>query len=238
MTTNDEYYRLERDAQESVRLTLQHFLWKSTYGWSLHPHAFQEPNLECPDQWPRIADIACGTGVWTIDVSHTLASYAPEVVGFDIKDDFFPPKHDWPAGVSFELWNMFEPPPERYEGYFDVVHIRLVSATISNGDPRPVSRSALKLLKPGGFLQWNETDTDSPDAPAGSAWFKLTQIFKSRNKKHDSAWIPKLDHIFHELGLEQVVKDQRLPQHGFRRYWFDNFAVVSLFFNLVYVSMQ
>lgn len=56
-------------------------------------------------------------------------------------------------------WNLFNEPPAEFIGYFDVVHVRLVTVVVKNNDPRPVLANLTKLLKPGGYLQWDETDT-------------------------------------------------------------------------------
>ena len=56
-------------------------------------------------------------------------------------------------------WDVFEDPPARFVGYFDFVHVRLVTVVVKQNDPRPVLANLCKLLKPGGYLQWDEVDT-------------------------------------------------------------------------------
>lgn len=68
-----------------------------------------------------------------------------ELHGFDINLDQAGPK-DWlPANIHMHTWNIFEEPPQ-FVGYFDVVHIRLITLVIKNGDPRPVLANFRKLL--------------------------------------------------------------------------------------------
>ncbi|KAL8934499.1 MAG: hypothetical protein Q9216_005884, partial [Gyalolechia sp. 2 TL-2023] len=55
-------------------------------------------------------------------------------------------------------WDMFIPPPAEYIGAFDVVHIRHVQLVIKDNDPAPVVRNLRALLKPTGYLQWDEVN--------------------------------------------------------------------------------
>lgn len=75
-------------------------------------------------------------------------------------------------------WDIFEEPPEEFLGYFDVVHVRLITVVVENNNPRPVLANLTKMLSmcnlvsiscthskltlltgPGGYLQWDEVDT-------------------------------------------------------------------------------
>lgn len=55
-------------------------------------------------------------------------------------------------------WNIFEDVPSDLVEKYDFVHVRLLILVIQNSDPRSIVRNLLKLLKPGGFLQWDELD--------------------------------------------------------------------------------
>jgi SAM-dependent methyltransferase len=44
--------------------------------------------------------------------------------------------------------------PDSLVGKFDVVHVRAFTAVVKNNDPAPVIANAIKMLKPGGYLQW------------------------------------------------------------------------------------
>jgi hypothetical protein len=49
-------YRLNRDVLASSRLSLQHYIWKETMGYILHP------SIDTSNENIRIADIGTGTG--------------------------------------------------------------------------------------------------------------------------------------------------------------------------------
>jgi hypothetical protein len=48
-------------------------------------------------------------------------------------------------------WDIFEEPPEEFLGYFDVVHVRLITVVVKNNDPRPVLANLTKILSIGPF---------------------------------------------------------------------------------------
>ncbi|KAK4495184.1 hypothetical protein PRZ48_013511 [Zasmidium cellare] len=54
---------------------------------------------------------------------------------------------------------MKKPFEEKWHGYFDVVHVRLVQAAIQEEKEwELMMRNVTRLLKPGGWLQWVESD--------------------------------------------------------------------------------
>ena len=46
-------------------------------------------------------------------------------------------------------------------GAFDVVHVRLLILVVQKTDPANILRNLLRMLKPGGYLQWD--DLNYPD---------------------------------------------------------------------------
>lgn len=57
--------------------------------------------------------------------------------------------------------------PEELVGSFDIVHIRAFGSLIKNSDCSPVLKAVDRLLKPGGWLQWEESDTSAMIATSG-----------------------------------------------------------------------
>ena len=148
MASNDQYV-LDRSYSAASRLNFQFYLWKNTLNFNLHP------SIPAPKEGARIADVATGTGIWLLD----LAKEVPATVrmdGMDITLSQAPPKQWLPAQVSMTVWNIFEDVPEAFVGKFDIVHIRLILLVIPNNDATPVIRRLAKMLKPGGYIQWDE----------------------------------------------------------------------------------
>ena len=45
-------------------------------------------------------------------------------------------------------------------GQYDVVHRRLIFTVMRDEDARPLIRNLTRLLKPGGWLQWDELNVE------------------------------------------------------------------------------
>ncbi|MCJ1381958.1 hypothetical protein MMC17_005070 [Xylographa soralifera] len=179
--SNDKDYVLKRDWQGSSRLNLQFFLWKNLLHFNLHS------DIPQPAPSARIADIATGTGLWLVDLAAALPS-SIRFDGFDISLEQAPAASFLPANVYMHHWNMFDEPPQEFVGQFDIVHVRLVTLVIKNNDPILLIENLRKLLKPGGYLQWDEVDAigcyiraaeSGMATPALEALFKTFKIPKS-----------------------------------------------------------
>lgn len=96
--------------------------------------------------------------IWLHDFARNKPS-SMEFHGFDISLDQVVAQPWLPSNMHMHTWNLFEEPPDEFKGYFDVVHVRLITVVVRNDDPRPLLENLTKLLKPGGYLQWDEVDT-------------------------------------------------------------------------------
>lgn len=63
-----------------------------------------------------------------------------------------------PLGIEFTTLNILDPVPVELESTFDVLHLRLLVLGLPTGTWDRASRNILKLLKPGGWVQWEEAD--------------------------------------------------------------------------------
>ncbi|KAI0007837.1 hypothetical protein F4779DRAFT_628892 [Xylariaceae sp. FL0662B] len=66
--------------------------------------------------------------------------------GFDISLDQVGPKPWLPPNIHMHTWNIFEEPPLKFVGYFDIVHVRLITVVVKNNSPLPVLANLTKLL--------------------------------------------------------------------------------------------
>ena len=148
MSTEDQYV-LGRGYSAASRLNYQFYLWKNTLGFNLHP------SIAAPKDDARIADVATGTGIWLVDLAQEVPATV-RMVGLDITLAQAPPKQWLPANVSMRVWNIFEELPEDLVGQFDIVHVRLLLLVIPDNDAVPVIKRLALMLKPGGYLQWEE----------------------------------------------------------------------------------
>ncbi|PHH61417.1 hypothetical protein CDD81_388 [Ophiocordyceps australis] len=148
---SDSTYVLSRGPAEVTRLILQHFLWKKMYGYVIHPRIpVENPHL-------RIADIGTGTATWLLEVGESL----PETVhldGFDISLETTPPVGYLPSNMTLYSWNILDPVPQHAIEAYDIVHIRHFILVLDDTKAAIALDHLLQLMKPGGFLQWDEWD--------------------------------------------------------------------------------
>lgn len=148
MATKDQYV-LERSYSAASRLNFQFYLWKQTLKFNLHP------SIPTPKANAKIADVATGTGIWLLDLARELPTTI-QMDGLDISLSQAPPKAWLPANINMMLWNIFDDVPEDLVGQYDIVHVRLLLLVITNANAVPVLQRLARLLKPGGYLQWEE----------------------------------------------------------------------------------
>ncbi|KAI1320762.1 hypothetical protein F5Y16DRAFT_78161 [Xylariaceae sp. FL0255] len=186
-------YRLMRDCNASTRLTAQHYLWKDLLGYLIHP------DIPLRSRDLKVADVATGNGIWLHDVADTLTASA-EHHGFDICLDQVGPKPWLPATVHMHVWDLFDEPPSQFLGFFDIIHVRLITAVVRNNDPRPVLDNLKKLLKPGGYLQWEEVDNIgcSIKTVPGRTAKNLDELLTQLKGRDD--WKYRLSEIMNESG--------------------------------------
>ncbi|KAH6649101.1 hypothetical protein BKA67DRAFT_522691 [Truncatella angustata] len=207
-------YALMRDCSSSARLTAQHYLWKDLLGFLVHP------NIPTRASDLRIADIATGNGIWLCDYARNKPA-SVELHGFDVNLDQVGPKAWLPTNVHMHTWNMFEEPDPRFVGYFDIVHVKLITVVVKNNDPRPILANLTKMLKPGGHLQWDEVDTigASIKTVPGVSASNLDTLF-SQLRGCDT-WKYELKQIMNHSGYtgsELYIYEYPL---GMARYWND-----------------
>ncbi|KAH3005934.1 hypothetical protein KXW60_004372 [Aspergillus fumigatus] len=131
---NELDYMLDRSYTAASRLNYQFYLWKDTLRFNLHP-SIQLPKDEST---PSI-----------------------RLDGFDI-DLANAPLPEWlPTPITLRQLSLFETVPGDLRGNYDVVHLRLLVLVVQNSDPLPIINQAYQLLKPGGYIQWD--DLNYPD---------------------------------------------------------------------------
>ncbi|CAG7935500.1 unnamed protein product [Penicillium nalgiovense] len=146
-------YLLDRDEAETKRLNNQHRFLVDLSNL-IHP--------SIPRDLTAVADIGTGTGVWLEDVAKVLPNKSVYLHGFDISSDQFPRGHriQRPGQKSIPLsaHDALHPFPAEHRGRYDLVHIRLLTAGLKQADYTRVLANARALLKPNGWIQWEEVD--------------------------------------------------------------------------------
>lgn len=146
-------YYLPRNAAELIRLTAQHYVASMRIGYLLHPEIAEHISKISE---PRIADAACGPGLWALHVAERYAD--SQVTALDVSNKLFPEVDLRPCNVEFgivDLLDVHRTP--QYLCKFDVVHVRLLLASARLAEPQQWLRGLQAMLKPGGYLQWEDT---------------------------------------------------------------------------------
>lgn len=85
---------------------------------------------------------------------------------------------------------------------YDVVHVRLIFTIVANDEPGAVIRNLVKLLKPGGWLQWDELDVEASYllriAPAVEAPI-MDEVLRKLGRM--GKWVGQLSERMEECGL-------------------------------------
>ncbi|KAI1383171.1 uncharacterized protein F4822DRAFT_419541 [Hypoxylon trugodes] len=223
-----------RNFRSSARLHLQHFLIQNTLGYLLEPAV--EKAVAGSSQL-KVADLACGNGIWLTELHSNLAKngIAAQLDGFDINPINFPDPAYLPASVSLkELDILAKPLPAELIGVYDIVHIRAFVSVIPNADLTPVLSVASELLKPGGYLQWEESRGDrfiveSPSPQISkAACDTIVQVLKgglqARGIRND--WVDVLDTHLEKYGLQNVHMNVHEKRKQDFKGWTEDYLMV------------
>jgi len=126
---------------------------------------------------PRIADVGTGTGTWL----RAAAARWPQarLDGFDLTPEHFPDAGSLPAGVTLHTHsqNVLARFPAEFEGAFDVAHVRLLMYGLRADEWDAAFANVVSLLRPGGWLLWEETGYASwVSIPPSRAMFDFLSI--------------------------------------------------------------
>jgi hypothetical protein len=136
------------------------------------------------------------------------------LVGLDLFPVHFPAAANLPDNIKLGILDAFsEDVPEVHIGQYDVVHVRVFTGVVKNNDPAPLIRNAFKMLKPGGYLQWDEFDggswkgvapgDDSSVSISATTEMLQTALESSRKAMNlQYSWIEDLGKIFQEHGFD------------------------------------
>ncbi|KAK3328774.1 sam dependent methyltransferase [Apodospora peruviana] len=156
----------------------------------------------------RVLDIGTGTGLWAAEfaASHPAAS---AVVGVDLFQPDLPSPPSPPLpNLSFHILdiesNNWQPPFLQEEESFDIIHGRMVLFHMR--DPLALLRKCFALLKPGGYLEFQEmehpyrTDDDLKDSP--TVRFSRLRLEAASKCGFDRSIAGRLAELLCEAGFE------------------------------------
>lgn len=160
-----------------------------------------------------------------------------EYHGFDLTSSHFPGSPWLPENVNFSVWDLFTGIPAHMQEAFDIVHIRAIASAVRNNDIQPIVHKLLGLLKPGGYLQWDEQDSSTLDgrtvseSNGGESSIKsLVAVQKALHADHGMLWdwLHDLPSTLKKAKCEIMVSDVFNPSPELSRAWADNLLTVCM----------
>ena len=233
MLPNPSPYPLSRSHVSTTRLIAQHALWQNDLRFLLHPTitASLSPH-DSPTNLPnttgspakpatatspppapslRIADLATGTALWSLSLLHEFPQAHITASDASLAQT---PSHEWlPPGLEVHEWDFYTPIPQQWVEQFDVVHVRLALLAIKSNDTRTVLESAGAMLKPGGWMQWDELDPEgaytivASGASVGEEDVRRFQGMQEMTDFQGLKWVRSLEPGFEDAGFENVGKE-------------------------------
>lgn len=94
--------------------------------------------------------------MWALGVHGFLPR--AQIQCFDCSDRLFPTPGSHCSSISFSKADFKEQPPTELDDSFDLIHIRAMDGIMEDRDWERGARTLSNLLKPGGAIQWTETD--------------------------------------------------------------------------------
>ncbi|KAL7620320.1 hypothetical protein AAE478_009314 [Parahypoxylon ruwenzoriense] len=221
-----------RNFRTSARLHLQHLLCQNTLGYLLDSHVETAPSHPL-----AIADLGCGNGIWLTELERELSKkgVSARLDGYDINPVMFPAAAFLPQSITLKKFDVLSQSlPDDMIGAYDVVHIRAFVSIIVNSNVTPLLSTAMALLKPGGWIQWEESSADgflvrspSPDvskATCDTISHMLKAAGEARGVKF--AFVKELDRVLTEHGFEEVrQQENEMPKQDLKG-WTDNNLMV------------
>ncbi|KAI2628869.1 S-adenosyl-L-methionine-dependent methyltransferase [Hypoxylon sp. NC1633] len=201
-------YVFTRDYLDNNRINLQHYIWTALYGYCLHP----ELPISSADL--TIADVGTGTAIWLTDVAARLPP-TTRLEGLDVSFHAAPPLEYLASNITLRNWDVKGDVPAELVERYDVVHIRNFVFVLCDDDIPKVLSNLMKLLKPGGHIQWGEPDMLSwqiktmREGLETSALMQLMKLSQPQDPRLSPTWVPKLPEQFKEAGLLVVECDVR-----------------------------
>lgn len=226
-----------RNFKSSARLHLQHFLVQNTIGYLVEPTI--EKLVVEPRQSPqlKVADLACGNGIWLNELCSTLtrANISAQLDGFDINPINFPNPTCLPTSMSLKQLDILAKPfPVELIGVYGIVHIRAFASVVSSGDFTPILFVASQLLKPGGYLQWEECRGDriiveSPSPEISKvACDTVVQVLKDglQAKGIRTDWVDVLGAHFGQYGFQDTRQHRHENRKQDLKGWTEDYLMI------------
>ncbi|KAF2166432.1 hypothetical protein M409DRAFT_23074 [Zasmidium cellare ATCC 36951] len=173
-------------------------------------HKLLDPAIPIGDEPLIVADVATGTGVWALEVAERFPNLTIE--GLDINLNETPPKAWLPSNVTFREFNLLEDIPEELVERYDIVHVQFVMIFVLDSNVHAVIQRLLRMLKPGGYLQWTDSNSNRYSWHTATTGQEPTEVIKLYTMAQDIVgkrsqnlkWLNNFEDLFKRSGLKDV----------------------------------
>ncbi|KAI1290983.1 hypothetical protein F5Y03DRAFT_388651 [Xylaria venustula] len=226
---------MTRVPNEVQRLNQQFDSLTENIGYLIHPSITLPPTA-------RVADMATGTARFLVGLHQVYNDAIMD--GFDISSDLFPPQDTLPSTITLSVLDIKQPFPEHIHGRYDLVHVRLVVAAMRPEDWEPAVRTFSRILRPGGYLQWEECDFLGgewlPGNPNASVENMKYLGYTFRAALHDQlnyGWNTLPEHM-QAAGLVSIVTDVASSDRVIEARETFSTSALTLFLNWAHLMIQ
>ncbi|KAL8766226.1 MAG: hypothetical protein Q9194_006328 [Teloschistes cf. exilis] len=171
--------------------------------------------------------------VWLLDLAGNCPS-SWSLNGFDVSTAQFPHAAYLPSNVSLKRFDAFEPVIPELAEAFDVIHLRALCVVVKGGNPSVLIENVAKMLKPGGYVQWDDFDPDTFITYSPSLSISKTssdEIIKTwanyaKQLNLHFEWLSTLPSLLKEVGIS-TLQTQRFsyPSSKLRKAATDNWMM-------------
>ncbi|CEJ01055.1 hypothetical protein RMCBS344292_15094 [Rhizopus microsporus] len=166
-------YWLPKDEEEQMRLTGQHYAFKSLFEGNVLPSVTDALDFQ---KGINILDVGCGSGVWIMDMVQEYPNCAYH--GCDIVNILY--KNVDVKQFTFSKGNVIKGLPYE-DNTFDFVHMRFLVLALREDEWPMAIKELIRVTKPGGMVQISEIGFQTPKDPSNLSYL-ISTVFRDTCK--------------------------------------------------------
>ncbi|KAK4500174.1 hypothetical protein PRZ48_008360 [Zasmidium cellare] len=151
-----------------------------------------------------------GTGTWALEVAERYPNLTIEALDINLNET--PPKSWLPSNVTFSQFDLLKDIPDALVVRYDIVHVQFVMIFVSDSNVDVVIKRLLSMLKPRGYLQWTDSNSNLYSWRSGREGQEPVEVPKLYNIAKEVTgdrgwklqWLNNFEDLFKRAGLEDV----------------------------------
>ncbi|ORY96684.1 S-adenosyl-L-methionine-dependent methyltransferase [Syncephalastrum racemosum] len=193
----NQTYLLPCDDEEIDRLHLLHFMVRFAIQGN-----YLAPVSDTLRKGGQVLDVGCGPGSWTMEIAGEYPK--SKVVGVDVSPMF--PRDIKPVNCTFHQCDVFDGSLDQFpDESFDYIFMRFFGMAIAADQWDTLLVRLLRLLKPGGYIELVEADTEMHRPGPKTREYNLRLIQAMEGRHLDPYSGRTLKDRLTNLGLKNVT---------------------------------